>query len=99
MASLTLDSALLGAIVLVLIALLAVTFTTRPVIAVPLLLLIECANASNITPGVMVGRFHIYAEDILTAALLVATLMRWLRRGKMQRSPAPLIILRSEERR
>jgi hypothetical protein len=93
MASLTLDSALLGAIVLVLIALLSVTFTTRPVIAVPLLLLVEWANASNVTAGFMVGHFHIYPEDILTAALLVATLMRRLRRGNGLRPPQPLIVL------
>jgi hypothetical protein len=93
MVSLTLDSALLGAIVLVLIALLAVTFTTRPVIAVPLLLLVEWANASNVTAGFMVGRFHIYPGDILTAALLVATLMRWLRRGNGLHPPQPLIVL------
>jgi hypothetical protein len=94
MVSLTLDSALLGAIVLVLIALLAVTFTTRPVIAVPLLLLVEWANASFATLGlIMVGPLHIYPEDILTAALLVATLLRWLRRGNGLRPPQPLIVL------
>jgi hypothetical protein len=93
MASLTLDSALLGAILLVLIALLSVAFTTRPSIAVPLVLLVEWANTSNISLGVMIGRFHIYAGDILAMTLLVATVTRWLRRGNMLRSPAPLIVL------
>lgn len=94
MASLTLDSALLGTIVLVLIALLSVTFTTRPTIAVPLLLLVEWANGSNVTLGViMVGRLHVYPADILTATLLVATLLRWLRRGDGLRPPQPLFVL------
>ena len=93
MAGLTLESALLAAIALVLIALLSVGFASRPAGAVPLLLLIEMANASSIKLGVMVGPLHIYAGDIIAVALAAATLMRSQRRGICLHPTGPLIVL------
>jgi hypothetical protein len=93
MAGLTLESALFAAIALVLIALLSVGFASRPAGAVPLLLLIEMANASSITLGVMVGPLHIYAGDIIAVALAAATLMRWHHRGNDQRPTWQLVVL------
>ena len=93
MASLTLESALLAAIMAVLIALLSVSFASRPASAIPLLLLVEMGVASSITPGVMVGNLHVYAGDILIVTLVAATLMRWHQHGARLRPSAPLSVL------
>ena len=92
MASLTLESALLAAIVVVLIVLLSVGFANRPASAIPLLLLVEVGVASSITPAVMVGHLHVYAGDILVTALVVATLLRWHQHGARLQPLAPLSV-------
>ena len=93
MAGLTLESTLLAAIALVLVALLSVGFASRPATAVPLLLLVEMAASSSITLGAMVGPLHVYAEDIIAVALAAATLMRSQRRGIGLHPTGPLIVL------
>ena len=55
MAGLTLESALLAAIALVLVALLSVGFASRPTSAVPLLLSVEMAASSSIESGATVS--------------------------------------------
>jgi hypothetical protein len=92
-AGLTLESALLAAIALVLIGLLSVSFASRPASAIPLLLLVEMANGTNIPQGVMVGQFHVYVSDVITVALAAATLMRWQQRGDVLRPTRPLVVL------
>jgi hypothetical protein len=92
MAALTLESVLLAAIVLVLVALLSVGFASRPASAVPLLLLVEMANGTNIPQGVMVGRFHVYVSDVITVALVVATLLRCQQRGERLRPNRTLVV-------
>jgi hypothetical protein len=93
MAGLTLESALLAAIVLVLIGLLSVSFASRPASAIPLLLLVEMASTSSIPQEVMVGQFHVYPEDIITVALAAATLIRWQQRGGALRPTRLLVVL------
>src|ERR1039458_1198533 len=93
MAGLTLESTLLAAIALVLVALLSVGFASRPATAVPLLLLVEMAASSSITLGAMVGPLHVYAEDIIAVALAAATLMRWQRRGIGLHPTGPLVVV------
>jgi O-antigen ligase len=92
-AGLTLESALLAAIVLVLIGLLSVSFASRPASAIPLLLLVEMASVSSIPQAVMVGQFHVYPGDIITVALAAATLMRCQQRGDGPRPSRPLVVL------
>lgn len=93
MAGLTLESALLAGIALVLIGLLSVSFASRPASAIPLLLLVEMGAAASITLGVMVGQFHVYPGDIITVALAVATLIRWQQRGEGLRPTRALVVL------
>jgi hypothetical protein len=93
MAGLTLESALLAAIVFVLIGLLSVSFASRPASAIPLVLLVELASVSSIPQGVMVGQFHAYPGDIITVALAAATLIRWQQRGDVLRPTRPLVVL------
>jgi len=93
MAGLTLQSAIVAAIVLILIVLLTVGFAARPVMAVPLLLLDEFTNPTNSPLGVMVGRLHVYPGDILTLALVVASIIRFLRWRNGPRAPKRLIVL------
>ena len=83
MAGLTLDSALVACIVLVVVALLSVGFASRPAGAIPLLLLVEMPNSRFVTPGVMVGPLHVYPEDVLALALAAATLLRLQQRGRI----------------
>ena len=61
MAGLTLESMLLAATLLVLIALLSVGLSIRPAAAIPLLLLVELAVSASVAPviaaaGIRVGR-------------------------------------------
>ena len=93
MAGLTFESALLAAIMLVLIGLLSVSFASRPASAIPLLLLVEMASISSIPQEVMVGQFHVYPGDIITVALAAAILMRWQQRGHALRPTRPLVVL------
>jgi hypothetical protein len=93
MTGLTFESALLAAIVLMLIGLLSVSFASRPASAIPLLLLVEMASISSIPQEVMVGQFHVYPGDIITVALAAATLMRWQQRGDALRPTRPLVVL------
>jgi hypothetical protein len=92
-AGLTLESALLAAIALVLIGLLSVSFASRPASAIPLLLLVEMTTATSISQVVMVGQFHVYPGDIITVALAAATLIRWQQRGNALRPTGPLVVL------
>ncbi len=93
MAGLTFESALLAAIMLVLIGLLSVSFASRPASAIPLLLLVEMVGISSIPQEVMVGQLHVYPGDIITVALAAATLMRWQQRGDAVRPTRPLVVL------
>jgi hypothetical protein len=93
MTGLTFESALLAAIVLMLIGLLSVSFASRPASAIPLLLLVEMASISSIPQEVMVGQFHVYPGDIITVALAAATLVRWQQRGDALRPTRPLVVL------
>ncbi|MHB1510720.1 MAG: hypothetical protein ACYCST_15555 [Acidimicrobiales bacterium] len=92
MTVLTLESALVAAIVLVVVALLSVAFASRPASAIPFVLLVELGIASSVTPAIMVGNLHVYPGDILTVALMAATLMRWQQRGDGLRAPRPLVV-------
>jgi hypothetical protein len=93
MTGLTFESALLAAIVLMLIGLLSVSFASRPASAIPLLLLVEMASISSIPQEVMVGQLHVYPGDIITVALAAATLVRWQQRGDALRPTRPLVVL------
>src|ERR1700730_9638975 len=93
MAGLPLESSLVAAIVLVLIALLSVGFASRPASAIPLVLAIEMAAASSLTLGVMVGQLHVYPADIIAVALVVAALMRWRQLGIGIRPAGALVVL------
>jgi hypothetical protein len=93
MGGLTLESALLAAIMLVLIGLLSVSFASRPASAIPLVLLVEMASVSSIPQAVIVGKFHVYPGDIITVALVAATLMRWQQRGDRLSPTRPLVVL------
>ena len=93
MRGLTLESAFLAAISLVIIVLLSLGFARRPANAVPLLLLVEMGNASSITPGVMVGQLHVFPEDVLAVALALATLLRLQQRGHGLHPDRRLVVL------
>jgi O-Antigen ligase len=93
MAGLTLESALLAGILLALVSLLSVGFATRPVIAVPLLVLVEMGTAAFINSAVTLGQMHVSAGDILAVALAVATLLRLQQRGASLRPTRQLVIL------
>ncbi|MHB8296902.1 MAG: hypothetical protein ACYDH5_20295 [Acidimicrobiales bacterium] len=81
MAALTPESALLAGAVLFLFALLSVGLASRPASAVPLLLLIEMGVAASINPALTIAHLHVYAGDIMSAALAAATVMRSQQRG------------------
>ncbi len=93
MEGLTLESLLLAAIVLVLVALLSAGFASRAASAIPLVLLVEMASVSSIPQWVMVGQFHVYPGDIITVALAAATLVRWQQHGDALRPTRALVVL------
>ena len=93
MAGLTLESALLAAIALMLIGLLSVSLASRPASAIPLVLLVEMVSFFSIPQEVMVGQFHVYPGDIIIVALAAGTIMRWQQRGDALRPTRPLVVL------
>jgi hypothetical protein len=77
MAGLTLESALLAAILVVVIALLSVGLATRPAVAIPLLLLVEMAVSASLEPAIYVTGVRVGLAEAFSVILIVATLIRW----------------------
>ena len=76
MAGLTFESALIAAILPILLASLSVAVATRPAIAIPLLLLVVMIASASLEPVSVVAGIHVGATEILSVTLVVATLIR-----------------------
>jgi hypothetical protein len=91
MAGLTFESALIAAILTILLASLSVAVATRPAIAIPLLLLVVMIASASLEPVSVVAGIHVGATEILSVTLVVATLIR-LQNGLGWR-PSRLLVL------